>query len=180
MTPFTEQAKQYTWQHHNRLTWYTHLAGVPLIVFSLIILLGFMHLVVPNVFDIKIADIAVIALLIYYFRLNWLLALILTPVFIVMLFLADLINYAGPTEFAVWAFIIIFLIGCGLQLIGHLIEGNKPAFWDNPWNAFATPMFILAEIFFMAGKMNKLKAEIHGDEVADTMVIVEEEKEHKI
>ncbi|GGI92755.1 Mpo1 family 2-hydroxy fatty acid dioxygenase [Legionella impletisoli] len=168
MTAFTEQAKRYTAYHHTRLIWYTHLIGIPLIFFSLLILFGFLHLVVPNLFDIKFSDILVVALLIYYFFLNWKLALVLTPIFIILLWLSDLINYAGPTAFAVWAFIIIFLLGCAFQLAGHLIEGSRPAFSNHPKDSLAAPMFITAELFFKAGKMNSLKKEIYGETFPET------------
>ncbi|WP_133130184.1 DUF962 domain-containing protein [Legionella yabuuchiae] len=168
MTSFTEQAKRYTAYHNSRLTWYTHLIGIPLIFFSLLILFGFLHLVVPNLFDIKFSDILVVALLIYYFFLNWKLALVLTPIMILLLWLSDLINYAGPTAFSVWSFIIIFLLGCAFQLAGHLIEGSKPALWNNPKDSLAAPMFITAELFFKAGKMNSLKKEIYGETLPET------------
>lgn len=164
MMNFTEKAKRYASSHNNQFSLYTHFIGIPLIVFSLIILFGFLHLVVPNVLDIKFADVAVLALLIYYFLLNWKIALVLTPIFIIMLWLAHLINYDGPTSFALWTFIITFLIGCGLQLLGHIIEGNRPVFWNNPLTSLLSPMFITAEIFFMAGKMDALKAKIYSED----------------
>jgi uncharacterized membrane protein YGL010W len=164
MISFIEQAQRYAALHYSRVTWYTHLAGIPLVVFSFIIFFGFFHIVVPNWFDIKFADLLVLGILVYYFRLNWLLALSTTPVFILMLWLADLINYNGPTSFALWAFVVIFLLGAAFQLVGHLIQGNKPAFVKYPYDALAAPLFITAELYFMAGKLKGLQQEIHGDE----------------
>ncbi|WP_133128038.1 Mpo1-like protein [Legionella nagasakiensis] len=170
MKSFTEQAKWYAEYHQKKATLYTHMVGVPIIILSLMILLGFVHVYIPGILDIKLADLAVLALLIYYFRLNWLLALITLPLFALLLWIADLFNYAGPTSFALWSFVILLVLGCFLQLVGHFIEGKRPALTDNFWQALVAPLFLLAELFFLAGKMQTLKEEIHGEESTSTPI----------
>ncbi len=168
MSPFIKQAKRYALKHNDITNWYTHFVGIPVIVFSLMIFLGFFHIVVPNVFDIKFADLAVLAILIYYFRLNWLIAAILTPVFLIMLWLAGLINDNGPTTASIWTFFILLIFGVACQLVGHVLEGNKPAFMQHFSDSFAAPMFITAEALFMLGWLPKLKAEVYGKDTPQT------------
>lgn len=161
MKSFIEQTQFYAAYHQKPTTFYTHLAGVPLIIFSLMIFLGFFHLVIPGVMDTNLAGIATIVLLVYYFLLNWRLALVLTVFFFFMLWIADTISDPGPTRFALWFFLITFISGWALQLIGHFFEGNRPAFMDNLWQLFIAPLYLTAELFFKAGRMKKLEEQIH-------------------
>lgn len=163
MKSFIEQAQFYSKYHQKPITLYTHLAGVPLIIFSLMVFLGFFHLIVPGVLDTNFAGIATVVVLFYYFLLNWRLALVLTPIFFFLLWIANLISWTGPTSFSVWLFIIVFAIGWALQLTGHLLEGNRPALVDNLWQALVAPLYLTAELFFKYGRMKNLEKQIHGD-----------------
>ena len=166
MIPFIVQAQCYISYHQKPVTRYTHLAGIPLIILSLMILLGFVHVVIIGVLDVNVASIATLVLLIYYFRLNWRLALALTPILILLLWIASVISHNGPTSEALWSFILIFLVGCALQFIGHFIEEKRPAFADNLWQIVIAPLFMVAESFFLIGRMGELKEEIYGKELA--------------
>lgn len=162
MKSFIEQAQFYANYHQNIKTRYTHMAGVPLIILSLMILLGFVQIIIPGVFASNLAWFATIAALIYYFILNWKLAAALTPIMLFLLWIAHWFSEDGPTTLGVWAFIITFVVGWGLQLYGHYLEGKKPAFMDNLWQALIAPLFLTAELFFMAGYMQSLRAQIYG------------------
>jgi uncharacterized membrane protein YGL010W len=162
MQSFIEQAQFYAAYHQNPMTRYTHLIGVPLIILSLMILLGFINVVITGIFIISFATLATIALLIYYFRLHWQLALTLTPILLCLWWIGSLFSHNGPTKLGIWAFIITFIIGWALQLYGHFIEGKKPVFMVNIWQALLAPLFLTAELFFMAGFMKPLKEQIYG------------------
>ncbi|KTD42777.1 DUF962 domain-containing protein [Legionella parisiensis] len=162
MKPFIEQAQFYAAYHQNIKTRYTHMAGVPLIILSVMILLGFIKIIMPGVFATNLAFFATIIALAYYFRLNWQLALALTPIMLILLLIANWFSQDGPTTLGVWAFVIFFIIGWGLQFYGHYLEGKKPAFMDNLGQALIAPLFLVAELFFMAGLMNSLKDQIYG------------------
>lgn len=170
MKPFLEQAQYYANYHQYSTTRYTHLVGVPLIILSLMILLGFVQIIVPGVFVSNLAWFATIALLIYYFMLHWVLALAITPILLFLLWVAHWFSANGPTTLGVWAFIITFIVGWAFQLYGHYLEGKKPAFMDNLSQALIAPLFLVAELFFMAGFMKSLHAQIYG-------LPVEEKKE---
>lgn len=168
MKSFIEQAQVYASFHQNTTTRYTHMVGVPLIIVSLMIFLGFVKITMPGVFATNLACLATVALLAYYYRLNWQLALPLTIIMIFLLWIASWFNAYGPTTFSIWVFVITFVVGWGLQLYGHFIEGKGPAFMTNLCQAIIAPMFLMAEAFFMAGYMKPLKDQIYGSE---TMVV---------
>lgn len=170
MNTFIEQAQFYTQYHQKNATFYTHLVGIPLIFFGMMIFLGFFQLLVPGVFSTTLAEIGTVILLAYYIKLNWRLGLMLVPFFILLLWISHLIAFAGPTRFALWSFIIVSLVGWGLQLVGHLIEGRRPAFMDNPRQALIAPLFLMAKICFRAGYMQNLKDQIYG-QAAETAEI---------
>ncbi|HAT8248991.1 TPA: DUF962 domain-containing protein, partial [Legionella pneumophila] len=67
-----------------------------------------------------------------------------------------------------WVFIITFVVGWGLQFYGHFIEGKKPAFMVNFTQALIAPLYLTAELFFMAGLMNSLREQIYGNEEVNT------------
>jgi uncharacterized membrane protein YGL010W len=162
MKSFIEQA-QFYWEHHQKpLTLYTHLVGIPLIIFSLMLLLSFLRLVIPGVIDISFASILTILLLIYYFFLNWRLALPLAPILIFILWLADLVSHNGPRHSSLWAFLITFIIGWIFQLVGHFFEGKRPVITEDPRQALIAPLFLTAELFFLGGRMGKLKEQIRN------------------
>lgn len=162
MKSFIEQAQLYAAYHQNQMNQYTHMIGIPLVIFSLMILLGFVQLVIPGVYSTNFAFLGTLFALIYYFRLQWQLALALTPILLILLWAAKLFNHAGPTPLGVWAFIITFIVGWGFLLYGHFIENKKPTFLDNFNQALIAPLFLVAELLFMAGLMLKLKEQIHG------------------
>ncbi len=164
MKSFIEQAQFYATYHQNMKTRYTHMAGVPLIILSVMILLGFVQIIIPGVFASNLAWFATIAALAYYFFLNWELALALTPIMLFLLWIAHWFSEDGPTTLGVWAFIITFFVGWGLQFYGHYLEGKKPAFMDNVGQALIAPLYLVAELFFMAGYMKSLQAQIYGAE----------------
>ena len=167
MKSFVEQAQLYAGYHQNTATRNTHFAGIPIIILSFMIFLGFIKIVIPGVYETNFACIATLALLIYYYRLNWQLALAITPILLILLWLASWFNQYGPTKTGIWVFIITFIIGWGLQLYGHYLEGRKPAFMDNLSQALIAPLYLTAELFFMAGYMHSLKEQIYGHELLD-------------
>jgi uncharacterized membrane protein YGL010W len=140
------------------------MAGVPIIILSVMILLGFIKIIMPGVFATNLACLATLIVLIYYFRLNWQLALALTPIMIILLLIANWISQDGPTTLGVWSFVILFIVGWGLQFYGHYLEGKKPAFMDNLCQALIAPLYLVAELFFMAGLMPSLKKQIYDTE----------------
>lgn len=163
MKPFLDQAQCYAAHHRNPRTQQTHWIGVPLITFSLMILIGFVKIVIPGVYQISLACLATLALLAYYFRLNWVLALAITPILLFLLWISNFLSHNGPNTLAWWIFIICFISGWTLQLYGHYVAEEKPAFMTQLSQVFIAPLYLMAELLFKAGLLSSLKQQIHGE-----------------
>lgn len=163
MKPFLDQAQCYASHHRNPRTQQTHWIGVPLITFSLMILIGFVKIVIPGVYQISLACLGTLALLVYYFRLNWVLALAITPILLFLLWIANFLNHNGPNTLAWWIFIICFISGWTLQLYGHYVAEEKPAFMTQLSQVFIAPLYLMAELLFKAGLLSSLKKQIHNE-----------------
>lgn len=162
MITFTEHAKLYAEFHQKPETKYAHIVAILFLFLSGLIFLGFFRVLVPGIFEITFADLAILGLLVYYFRLNWRIALVLTPVMLILLWIAHLFSRHGPSTFSVWSFILIFILSGVLLGIGYFLEGRRPPLKVGLWQLLMEPMFLTAEIFFMAGKMRLLRDEIYG------------------
>lgn len=159
---FLEQAKQYASFHTNPITRYTHYVGIPLIIFSTLIFLGYFKIVLTGVFSIDFGWILTLVLLLYYFKLEWRLALTITPILVIFNFLAGLLSDQGPTQESVWTFIILFIVGWICQFAGHFIEKNKPVLMENISQAWIAPLFLIAELYFAFGYFYEMKSDIYG------------------
>jgi uncharacterized membrane protein YGL010W len=54
-----------------------------------------------------------------------------------------------------------FVLGWGLQFLGHVWEGRKPAFVDDLMSLSIGPLFIAAECAFALGLMRTLRTRIN-------------------
>jgi uncharacterized membrane protein YGL010W len=58
-----------------------------------------------------------------------------------------LIVLSLPTFFFYWRWaLIMFITGWFLQFVGHLIEGNQPAFFQNPVFLLVGPWWLLRRV----------------------------------
>lgn len=160
MRKFVTELSFYQQCHTKLITKITHFIGVPLILFSLLIFLGWIHLAVPNLFALNLAWIAILFLLVYYFFLDIPFAVIMTPILIVLCFLASLISQPAITKKGIYIFLTLFFIGWALQLIGHLFERKKPAFTHQFSQILIAPLFLLAEIMLARGYREGLKQKL--------------------
>jgi uncharacterized membrane protein YGL010W len=91
-----------------------------------------------------------VAVTIYYFRLDWSIALIQLPFTLTLLWLADwLAQKSMALSFSV--FLTTFVLGWIIQLVGHVFEGRRPALVDNIFQVFNAPLFITVEALNMLG-----------------------------
>ena len=162
MISFIEQVQTYASYHKDSTTRYIHMLGIPLILLSLMILFGFVHIVILGVIDVNLSEIATLALLVYYVRLQWRVALATLPILVFLLWISEFFSYEGPTSFALWSFFIILLLGCTLQMIGFFVEGKRPPVIDALWQLLVAPLILAAEILFSLRLMRGLKEEVYG------------------
>jgi uncharacterized membrane protein YGL010W len=162
MIPFVLRAREFAEYHQRPATNYLHIASIFFLILATMIFLGFIHLSMPGVFTLTLTDLFVLGLLIYYFRLNWILALAITPIFIILLWVSMLISHNGPHYYSMWTLMICLSLGTILHVIGYLIEGSYPNFKTSVSHALLSPLYFVAELFFAFGKMSVLREKIHA------------------
>lgn len=149
MKTLEEQMSFYLRYHRNPKNKLTHFLGVPLIMFSVFVLLGLVRIQIGDV-SITAASMLAIGVLAYYFRLDAVLAVAMTLFTAVLLIAANRVCTLG-TPVALTVFGAAFVGGWILQLVGHGFEGRKPALVDNYFQVFIAPIFLMAEVFFALG-----------------------------
>ncbi|MGD9941838.1 MAG: DUF962 domain-containing protein [Burkholderiaceae bacterium] len=149
MKTLEQQMAFYRRYHRDPRNRLTHFFGVPAIAFSLLVPLSLIGVDVGG-WWLSAAQLLALAVLAYYFALDVALALATTVVFAALLALAAWVAAQGAA--VAWTvFAVAFIGGWILQLIGHAIEGRRPALVDNFFQVFIAPIFLMAELFFALG-----------------------------
>ncbi len=154
MKTLEDQMSFYAAYHQDARNKATHFVGVPMIVFSLIIPLGWLHVDIDG-FSLSAALVVTLLLLLYYLVLDVPLGLAMGAVFALMLWGAEPLSRAPFVASLAW-FLVLFIVGWALQLWGHAFEGRKPALVDNLFQIFVAPIFLAAEAFFALGYKPRL------------------------
>ena len=118
-------------------------------MFSLFVLLGLVRVQLGDV-SITAASALAVAVLAYYFRLDPVLAVAMTLFTAVLLLAANRVCALGAAT-ALVVFGVTFLGGWTLQLLGHAVEGRRPALVDNLFQIVIAPIFLMAQVFFAFG-----------------------------
>ena len=158
MKPLEEQMGFYAAYHQDGRNKATHFVGVPVIVFSLMIALGWLRMDVGG-FPLSAALVTSALLVLYYLALDVPLGLAMAAVFGAMLWGAEFLSRA-PLAVGLGWFLGLFVGGWALQLWGHVFEGRKPALADNLFQIFVAPIFLAAEVFFALGYKPKLQSAV--------------------
>ena len=158
MKTLEDQMSFYAAYHQDARNKATHFVGVPVIVFSLMIPLGWLRADIGGL-TVSAALVATALLLLYYLVLDVPLGLATAAVFGLMLWGAEPLSQAAFGASLAW-FVVLFVGGWALQLWGHAFEGRKPALVDNLFQIFVAPIFLAAEAFFALGYKPKLHEEV--------------------
>ena len=158
MKTLAQQMAVYNAYHLNERNKMTHFIGVPLIVLALLIPLSWLRLQIGSV-AITGAMVFVAMVTIWYLLLDVPLAVLTIAGVLPLLWAAHVIAAEGTTT-GWMAFAIAFVGGWVFQLIGHAIEGRRPALVDNFLQIFVAPVFLAAEALFHFGKRLGLKREV--------------------
>ena len=145
--------------HLNRTNLKTHFVGIPLILWSIMLLLHLIELpyTIYGTQPLTAAYVSFPLVLVYYFALNVSLAVGMTIVFIPLLYSSALMAVHPQ---AAWIAVAVFFIGWVFQFIGHYYEKAKPAFFDDIKQLLIGPFFLMAEIYFMLGLSKSLEQTI--------------------
>ncbi|CUA82743.1 Uncharacterized membrane protein YGL010W [Gulbenkiania indica] len=160
MKTLNEHLIQYAAYHRDRRNILTHFFGIPLIVIAVAALLGRPQWALGPLV-LTPAHAAVLATLVYYFRLDrgfgWAML-----AFMGLALWAGVAVAAMPTPLWLVVAVGLFLMGWMLQFLGHLFEGRKPAFVDDLIGLLIGPLFIVAEWAFMLGWRREVATQIEA------------------
>ncbi len=143
----------------------THFIGVPLVVLSLMIALGWVRMGLPirggykPSYDLSLAMVFTALVTVWYVKVDVKLALVQLPFTVALLFLGDHIATLS-WGLSLTAFMGVFVLGWFFQLLGHYLEGNRPALRDNFFQIFNAPLFLAAELLFALGFYQGLRDRI--------------------
>jgi uncharacterized membrane protein YGL010W len=152
-----EQISAYAAYHRDSRNTLTHFVGVPLVTFGIFLFLSwFRFRFTPEDIPITAATLFYVSVLIYYLRLDWSIAILQLPVSLALLWLADRAALLSLTE-SVMVFLGAFVGGWVIQLLGHYLEGKRPALLDNLTQIFNAPLFLTAEVLFLFGLRQDLR-----------------------
>ena len=163
MLTLKRQMQSYGAYHRDPRNKLTHFFGVPLVTFSLFLFLGWFRFVHPEVLPISVATLFYFGVTIYYLRLDWMIALVQLPFTLTLLLLAEWLAQRSMT-LSFTAFLVTFVLGWIIQLVGHAMEGKRPALADNILQVFNAPLFLTIEALSMMGfrKANPGRARARG------------------
>src|SRR5262249_16341327 len=99
---------------------------------------------------ITVATLFYLVVLIYYLRLDYAIALLQLPFTLTLLWLADWAAVL-PFGWSLSVFLAAFVLGWIIQLVGHAIEGRRPALADNILQVFNAPLFLTVEVLARLG-----------------------------
>lgn len=115
-----------------------HAVGIPLIYFSVIALLAHVPLFRVGGFAVTLAEPVLLAVTLYYLRLDVALGAMMLVLSAAMAAVGGLI----PVPVAVG----LFILGWVLQFVGHYVyEKKSPAFFRNVTHLLVGPLWILAK-----------------------------------
>ena len=146
--------------HRDRRNRLTHYVGVPVIIYALLTPLA---LVVTSVFGVVIPSDRIL-LVVAAPGYVWLDPAFGTPLILVLTVLAAAAEATcrlGPSA-ALTVAGVAFVLGWSLQLLGHRMEGNRPALLTNLAQVLVAPMYLAAEAGFALGLRRRLRAEVEG------------------
>jgi uncharacterized membrane protein YGL010W len=153
---FRSQLSSYASVHRDWRNKATHFVGIPVIVFSLLLVLSLWRFELGGrewTMSLAVAIVAVLG----WMALDLGIGLVMALLMAVAWFAAEALAGALGSASAVWmAFIALFVGGWVLQFVGHHYEGKRPALLDNIFQGFIGPMFLVAESLVVMGQRSDL------------------------
>ncbi len=150
MLTLKQQMQSYGDYHRDPRNKLTHFFGVPLVTFSIFLLLGCFRFVHPEILPITAATVFYFGVCAYYFPLDWVIATVQLPFTLTLLLVADWVAQLS-VALSASIFLTTFALGWIIQIIGHIIEGRRPALADNVLQIFNAPLFLTIEALSLAG-----------------------------
>lgn len=148
---FRRQLEIYASYHRDERNCLTHMFGIPIIFFAVILPLSLWQV---NLFGLltNAATVLVIPAVIAWLLLDFTIGLAIAGIVALLVWAATLVvSHVTPTVVLLVA-AGLFVVGWALQIVGHArFEHRKPALLDNPMHMLIGPMFIVAKMFLALG-----------------------------
>lgn len=167
MKSLAENLTQYAAYHRDRRNIATHFAGIPLIVFAIVLALALVAIPAGGV-AITLAAVAAVAASAYYVKLDLVFGATMAATLFAMCAAASEITARASAGTVLISAAALFAAGWALQFWGHRFEGMKPAFFDDAKQLLIGPLFVCAEVFFLFGARPALRRYIE-DRVGPTV-----------
>lgn len=142
----------------NRLT---HYWGVPAIIYSVLVPLA-LHTNTLSGVALRLDRVVIVLTALGYITLDPALGLSLTVALTLLGAAAEATCRLGPAT-ALSIAGTVFVLGWALQLLGHRLEGNRPALLTNLAQVFVAPLFLTAELGFSLGLRRRLRGDIERE-----------------
>src|SRR5262249_12854493 len=126
MRSLAEQLGAYAAYHRDWRNKLTHFVGVPLVTFALLLFLAWLRFAPAPEVPFTGATLFYVVVLLYYLSLDWRVALLQAPFTLALLVLADRVA-VWPFAESLAVFVVSFVGGWAVQLVGHGLEGRRPA-----------------------------------------------------
>jgi uncharacterized membrane protein YGL010W len=154
-----EQLSSYKSVHLNRKNIRTHFIGIPMIIWSIALLMANVSFDIESSYisdflgikalTLTLAGVFSIIVLIYYLLLSFPLAILSTLLFGPLIWS---VHEVIKIDHHIIIAISVFVLGWIIQFIGHYYEKAKPAFMDDINQLLIGPLFVIAEIYFLLGR----------------------------
>lgn len=147
---FRRQLAGYAAVHRSGRNRATHFVGIPVIVFSLLLILALVR-IHPGGREVSMALVIGAAAVLGWMALDLGIGLIMAAIMLPAWYGAEALAGALGPSATMGAFFALFVGGWILQFIGHHYEGRRPALIDNVFQGFIGPMFLVAETLVASG-----------------------------
>ncbi len=161
MKTLSEQLTMYAKYHRDPRNIATHFVGIPMIVVAIAILLAKPSFMVAGVL-VSPALLLVVGSSIYYLKLSLALGVLMSVLFALTIYVANTVAEMSTQVWLAWG-VGLFVIGWVVQFFGHYYEGKKPAFIDDLSGLLIGPLFIVCELLFVFGMLQKTREVIERD-----------------
>jgi uncharacterized membrane protein YGL010W len=147
---FRRELAAYAAVHRDMRNKATHFVGIPVIVFSLLLVLTLWRVDLAGR-EVSMALVIGIVAVLGWMTLDLGIGLVMAMIMLMAWYAAEALGAAlGPSSTWV-ASGVLFVGGWVLQFLGHHYEGKRPALISNLFQGFVGPMFLVAETMVVMG-----------------------------
>lgn len=157
MSRLMQKISAYAAYHQSRWIKVSHFFGVPMICLSLLMLCQWLTPEVLMQHAVSFAWGAYALLILYYLYLDMRAGIASAIAIFPLVLIAERLAGIHVTLHGASVFMVLFVGGWLIQLLGHYHEGNRPALVDNLAHILIAPLFLVVELLIGVGLMAHLR-----------------------